>query len=201
MQNHSLAANPATTPRWLAVAQLRRVADWKRSVRPLPTIAVLSMAFLLGVNGCSARAHNIVGKGMELYSWYQGTDWHFSLVVGVNNRKPVLEVADVEQYGFIGVGQLKRKLSKLAKGQQVYWFNRGAEAVSGSMEKDLLKYCSSLEIKVEVEPAQNNALHADSAIPLEFQNRRSLAAEPVNAIVRGCCIRGFVGGAPAAQQR
>ena len=105
---------------------------------------------------------------MELYSWHQGRDWHFSLIVGVNNRKPVLEVADVEHAGFIGVGQLRRKLSKLAKGQQVYWFKRGAEAVPASMEKDLLKYCSRLEIKLEVEPAQNNALHADSAIPLDF---------------------------------
>ncbi|HLH52316.1 MAG TPA: hypothetical protein VKY92_01675 [Verrucomicrobiae bacterium] len=88
--------------------------------------------------------------------------------MALTTESPVLEVEDVEQDGVIGAGQLKRKLSKLAKGQQVYWFNRALEPVPTSMEKDLLKYCGKLEIKLEIEPAQNNPWQTDSAFPLGF---------------------------------
>jgi hypothetical protein len=97
------------------------------------------------------------GKGMELYSWKpQGKAWHFSLIVGVNNRKPVLDIADVEKYAVVGVPTLKEKLSKLPKGERVYWWNLAKEPLPKETEKELRDYCHKLQVEFEAVTPQNS---------------------------------------------
>lgn len=166
--NPPTAANPAFAFHILSEHHCRGVANRDCSVKQFATALTVSTALLLAVDGCSRRPDNTYSKGIELYSWYYGTDWHFSLIAGVNNRKPVLEVEEVKQQGFVGMGKLKRELSKLAKGQEVWWLKRGLEPVPAPMEKDLLSYCRGHEINLKPESTQKNALLTDSAVPLGF---------------------------------
>ena len=108
------------------------------------------------------------GKGMELYSWKSaGKDWHFSLIVGVNNRKPVLEIEDVEKYAVPSVAALKKKLSRLPKGEIVYWVNLSREQLPKEVEMDLRDYCRS--IRVEFKPtAQNKPAAGNARSALRF---------------------------------
>jgi hypothetical protein len=96
------------------------------------------------------------GKGMELYSWKpKGTNWYFSLIVGLNNRKPVLDIADVEKYAVVGVPALEKKLSKLAKGERVYWYNLAKEPLPQELERDVRDFCRRVGVELKILPPQN----------------------------------------------
>ena len=96
------------------------------------------------------------GKGMELYSWKpDGKDWHFSLIVGLNNRKPVLEVADVEKYAVTNLASLKYKLSGLPKGEHVYWVNLSKHPLPKEIERDLRDFCLGIQVEFKTVAPQN----------------------------------------------
>jgi hypothetical protein len=59
-------------------------------------------------------------KGYELYSWKTRGQWHFALLVGTNRLKSRGEI-NSPQVRVRGVEALKRKLSRLAEGEEVSW--------------------------------------------------------------------------------
>ena len=94
------------------------------------------------------RAAKPAFKGMELNSWKpEGKDWHFSLLVGTNRRTEE-EVKKPEQT-IVGVDELKKRLTGLAEGEQVFWMNLAKEDVPEQMAKDLKTFCDGIKVKLE----------------------------------------------------
>ena len=62
-------------------------------------------------------------KGYELYSWYDGSQWNFSLLVGTNREKSLSEIksSDVVLHG---MDALKSTLEKIPAGQYVIWLSK-----------------------------------------------------------------------------
>ena len=69
-------------------------------------------------------------KGYELYSWQEGTEWHFTLITGTNRNKTAEEILSPEPRvtapGWVrvhasGVDQIKAVLSRLPEAEQVIW--------------------------------------------------------------------------------
>ena len=59
-------------------------------------------------------------KGYELYSWQEGIEWRYSLLVGTNRIKTQLEVTSSESK-LAGWEALESQLGRLAEGEQVFW--------------------------------------------------------------------------------
>jgi hypothetical protein len=59
-------------------------------------------------------------KGYELYSWPEGPDWDFALMVGTNRIKTLEEVTS-PQSTLHGVEALKTALRALPANEQVFW--------------------------------------------------------------------------------
>lgn len=78
-------------------------------------------------------------KGYELYSWQEGTDWHFRLITGTNRNKTYEEIISgenmVESWVSIhvtGIEELLAVFSKLPENEEVFWFGRqGLSHVQG----------------------------------------------------------------------
>ena len=82
--------------------------------------AILSAIGFLAIAAASVMAAEepaLQGKGMELYSWKpKGTNWYFSLIVGLNNRQPALKIADVQKYAVVGVPALEENYPSWLRG-------------------------------------------------------------------------------------
>jgi hypothetical protein len=110
-------------------------------------IQILLFAILLGglLSGCGKAAQPTVPpfaesmKGYELYSWQEGDQWKFSLLIGTNREKTLDEIkaADVV---LTGVDALTSTLEKIPAGQYITWSSREAlsfppEEVRNQVEK------------------------------------------------------------------
>jgi hypothetical protein len=96
----------------------------------------------------SERAKTHAFKGMELYSWKpEGEGWYFSLLPGTNREKTPEEITGPGT-AIVGVPELKRRLSKLAKGESIFWRNVAKETVPEEMKKELESHCEELRIKL-----------------------------------------------------
>ncbi len=109
---------------------------------------------LLAFVGCgiseSQRVDKPAFKGMELYSWKPAAkDWHFCLLVGTNRLKSISEITAPETT-IVGVDKLKQKLSRLAKGEQVFWKNMAKEPVPRSIKRELKKYSEIVGIHLHL---------------------------------------------------
>ncbi len=62
-------------------------------------------------------------KGYELYSWQDGGQWRFALLVGTNREKSVEEIKAVDTV-LPGTEALRSALGKIAAGQYVTWSAR-----------------------------------------------------------------------------
>ncbi len=62
-------------------------------------------------------------KGYELYSWQEGGQWRFALLVGTNREKSVEEIKSADTV-LVSVEALKSALGKIAPGQYVTWSAR-----------------------------------------------------------------------------
>src|SRR5215211_2308201 len=62
-------------------------------------------------------------KGYELYSWRDGNQWNFSLLVGTNREK-TLEEIKAENTVLRGVAALTSVLEQLPSGQYITWSSR-----------------------------------------------------------------------------
>ena len=61
-------------------------------------------------------------KGMELYSWTNSSgEWVFALMVGTNREKTAAEIQNVK-YVIPNTSALEKRFSRLAVGEQVYWY-------------------------------------------------------------------------------
>ncbi|MGV8125538.1 MAG: hypothetical protein AB2L14_37825 [Candidatus Xenobiia bacterium LiM19] len=104
-----------------------------------------------------ARNASPMFKGVELYSWKdsKSAEWCFSLLPGTNRMKTYREVTD-PLFTKKGVDALKKALTTLATGEQVFWFNTidKMQPVGNPhltfppepMMKELSDYCASLKV-------------------------------------------------------
>ena len=87
-------------------------------------------------------------KGYELYSWFAGNDWHFTLITGTNRNKTWQEIVSGEdsfsQSGWINlhvVGEpaIKDLFGRLRRDESVFWLDgRGlAQGVEPSIDMRL----------------------------------------------------------------
>ena len=85
-------------------------------------------ATLLGLllSGCGSAAQPAATqlaesmKGYELYSWQEGSQWNFSLLVGTNREKTLTEIKSAD--GILpGMDALRSTLEKIPAGQYVTW--------------------------------------------------------------------------------
>ena len=69
-------------------------------------------------------------KGYELYSWLEGSQWHFTLITGTNRTKTMEEITAGEDYvsetgwvniHVVGTDKIKNVLSKLPRDESVSW--------------------------------------------------------------------------------
>ena len=91
-------------------------------------LAVLVGVLLSGCGTASQRAATPLGesmKGYELYSWQDGNQWKFSLLVGTNREKTLDEIKSADVV-LSGVEALKSKLEEIPAGQYVTWSSKEA---------------------------------------------------------------------------
>jgi hypothetical protein len=62
-------------------------------------------------------------KGYELYSWQEGNQWKFSLLVGTNREKTLDEIKSIDTV-LPDVKALLSTLKKIPSGQYVTWSSR-----------------------------------------------------------------------------
>jgi hypothetical protein len=62
-------------------------------------------------------------KGYELYSWPDGNQWNFSLLVGTNREKTLDEIKDTKTI-LRGVDALTSALEQMPAGQYITWSSR-----------------------------------------------------------------------------
>lgn len=62
-------------------------------------------------------------KGYELYSWQDGDQWNFSLLVGTNREKTLEEIKAADT-ALRGVDALTSALEQMPTGQYITWSSR-----------------------------------------------------------------------------
>lgn len=62
-------------------------------------------------------------KGYELYSWRDGNQWKFSILVGTNREKSIEEIKSAEVV-LSGVDALQSKLEEIPAGQYITWSSK-----------------------------------------------------------------------------
>jgi hypothetical protein len=97
----------------------------------MKTVKYLMFAILVGslLSGCGAASEPTVTpfpesmKGYELYSWRDGNQWNFSLLVGTNREKTLDEIKDTKTM-LRGVDALTSALEQMPAGQYITWSSR-----------------------------------------------------------------------------
>jgi hypothetical protein len=62
-------------------------------------------------------------KGWELYSWPNGNDWNYSILIGTNRLKSYEEVT-TNQIIVFGKDSLKLLIDKFPENEQLFWIGR-----------------------------------------------------------------------------
>lgn len=97
----------------------------------MKTVQYLMLAFLLVplLSGCGAASESPATpfpesmKGYELYSWQEGSQWNFSLLVGTNRDKTLDEIKAADT-ALRGVDALTSALEQMPAGQYITWSSR-----------------------------------------------------------------------------
>ena len=97
----------------------------------MKTIRTLLFAILLGswLSGCGGAAHSTATpfpesmKGYELYSWQDGGEWKFSVLIGTNRDKTLEEIKSADVV-LADVDALLATLEKIPAGQYVTWSSK-----------------------------------------------------------------------------
>ena len=125
---------------------------------PLPTPSVLPASLPKSL------------KGYELYSWQNGSDWNFTLITGTNRSKSFDEIIAPENTlsadGFVkisvtGIDEVKKVLSLLQSGEQVFWAGMDlSDQVPGNtiyltfppqpMIDDLIRFCQHHKVTLQI---------------------------------------------------
>ena len=66
-------------------------------------------------------------KGYELYSWKNGDEWNFSLLIGTNREKTIEEIQNAETT-LKNISELNTTLEPLAPGQYISWSTKDSLA-------------------------------------------------------------------------
>jgi hypothetical protein len=85
-------------------------------------------------------------KGFEIYSWQENDAWRFSLLIGTNRLKTTEEVK-ADETRLSNVGELKRELGRLERGQYVSWPNErvaGLEPPPSDLVQEIKDHCEML---------------------------------------------------------
>jgi hypothetical protein len=105
----------------------------------------LLAAALLCIAAAGAAAQPLV-KGVELYTWADQGAWRFSLLPGTNRLKSEGEIrAAAAALG--GVGDLKRALGKLSRGEIVVW--SGPEWPDEGRRGEIETLCRALGLELQ----------------------------------------------------
>lgn len=59
-------------------------------------------------------------KGWELYSWYQQSEWHYSIIIGTNRLKSCDEVLN-NRISVTSLSQLQQLLAKMPANEEIMW--------------------------------------------------------------------------------
>ena len=97
----------------------------------MKTVKYLMFVVLFGslLSGCGAASEPTVTpfpesmKGYELYSWQEGNQWNFSLLVGTNREKTLDEIKEAKTI-LRGVDALTFALEQMPAGQYISWSSR-----------------------------------------------------------------------------
>ena len=97
----------------------------------MKTIRTLLFAVLFGssLSGCGPASQPTPSpfaesmKGYELYSWQDGGQWRFSLLVGTNREKTLEEIKSADVI-LSGVDELTSTLKNIPSGQYITWSSR-----------------------------------------------------------------------------
>jgi len=97
----------------------------------MKTIRTLLFAILLGslLSGCGTASQATVTlypksmKGYELYSWKEGDQWKFSLLIGTNRDKTLEEIKSASVV-LADVDALLSSLEKIPAGEYITWSSR-----------------------------------------------------------------------------
>jgi hypothetical protein len=97
----------------------------------MKAVKYFMFAILVGswLSGCGAASQPTVTpfpesmKGYELYSWQDGNQWNFSLLVGTNREKTLQEIK-AENTVLRGVDALTSALEQMPAGQYITWSSR-----------------------------------------------------------------------------
>ena len=88
--------------------------------------AILLGSVLSGCGTASQPSATPLGesmKGYELYSWQDGNQWKFSILVGTNREKTLDEIRSSEVV-LSSVDELKSRLEEIPAGQYITWSSR-----------------------------------------------------------------------------
>jgi hypothetical protein len=126
-----------------------------------PAVTLLCVFLLaLGLAGCRSDGTSTAGgertsmKGWELYSWQEGGEWCFSLLVGTNRDKSIDEIQSTSNL-LEGIDGLRPALESLAAGQYVIWWSPSwTEGAVAFPPDDVLQQvqslCEDLELQLTV---------------------------------------------------
>jgi hypothetical protein len=106
-------------------------------------------------------------KGWEIYSWPDGTGWHYSILVGTNRLKTLEEVtssvpSDLHLITVTGTDSLQLVLNKFPENEYLTWFGKGWLQSSwgsnfGNLQlpptniiDDVTQYCISKKLNLQV---------------------------------------------------
>lgn len=97
----------------------------------MKTIRSLLFVILLGslLSGCGTASQPTATpfaesmKGYELYSWQDGSQWRFSILIGTNREKTLDEIRSADIV-LSGIDELTSTLEKIPAGQSITWSSR-----------------------------------------------------------------------------
>jgi hypothetical protein len=120
----------------------------------LSLLFVLALWLLLSSCG-AAQGVNVTPlaesmKGYELYSWQDGNQWVFSLLVGTNREKTLDEIKSSDTI-LSDVSALTTKLETVPPGQYVTWLSRKPLSFPPSdIIKQIEKVCQDQGLKLNI---------------------------------------------------
>ncbi len=108
-----------------------------KTIRIIILFSLISTTF--AISGCSKGNNNEMHpvdlinpdtisfnhsmKGWELYSWPNGNDWNYSILVGTNRTKSYSEVTKNKIIVF-GIDSLKMLLDKFPENEYLFWVGK-----------------------------------------------------------------------------
>ncbi len=118
------------------------------------SMLVIFVAGLLLLAGCAPKSDagrdavqseaefvpGLAMKGYELYSWQEGADWQFALLIGTNREKTEDEV----RAATVSLTALQDALAQLPAGEQIFWVERaGFPLPDGTVREAVQSACEA----------------------------------------------------------